>query len=154
MYADPTSDGSTSPGPGFFTWGKQADSIDGHQDAPAESQNASGGSSSDKEKITWMSRLWVKFLRRSKNLKPSDKPSTQPVNLAERFKNTFSRQGVRVHFVGAWYIRHTICIIYGINCPCLTQGYRVLDRDCQRSKSSGNSHIRSHMLFPSCIGPR
>jgi hypothetical protein len=35
---------------------------------------------------------------------PSETAQEESVTMAERFKRAFSREGVKVHFVGAWYV--------------------------------------------------
>jgi pyrroloquinoline quinone (PQQ) biosynthesis protein C len=43
-----------------------------------------------------------------KEAQTQEEPLAQPISMAERFKRTFSRSDVKVHFVGAWYIIHSI----------------------------------------------
>ncbi|KAF8505281.1 hypothetical protein BU17DRAFT_57961 [Hysterangium stoloniferum] len=50
----------------------------------------------------------------------------QPLNLAKRFKDTFSRKGVRVHFIGVWDTVSSIGIVRGRNLP----GTVKLDHVC------------------------
>ena len=63
--------------------------------------------------------------RRCREVKHSPVNQPQVINLAERFKTTFSRDNVRVHFVGVWCVAQVcyLCL------PVLTlgiQGYRFL----------------------------
>ncbi|KAF8517064.1 hypothetical protein BU17DRAFT_50241, partial [Hysterangium stoloniferum] len=53
-------------------------------------------------------------------------PPSQPLNLAKRFKDTFSRKGVRVHFIGVWDTVSSIGIVRGPNLP----GTVKLDHTC------------------------
>ncbi|KAF8508774.1 hypothetical protein BU17DRAFT_56534 [Hysterangium stoloniferum] len=50
----------------------------------------------------------------------------KPLNLAKRFKDTFSRKGVRVHFIGVWDTVSSIGIVRGPNLP----GTVKLDHTC------------------------
>ncbi|KAF8517077.1 hypothetical protein BU17DRAFT_92250 [Hysterangium stoloniferum] len=50
----------------------------------------------------------------------------EPLNLAKRFKDTFSRKGVRVHFIGVWDTVSSIGIVRGRNLP----GTVKLDHVC------------------------
>ncbi|KAF8517054.1 hypothetical protein BU17DRAFT_50258 [Hysterangium stoloniferum] len=53
-------------------------------------------------------------------------PRSDPLNLAKRFKDTFSKKGVRVHFIGVWDTVSSIGIVRGPNLP----GTVKLDHTC------------------------
>ncbi|KAF8517074.1 hypothetical protein BU17DRAFT_50227 [Hysterangium stoloniferum] len=50
----------------------------------------------------------------------------KPLNLAKRFKDTFSKKGVQVHFIGVWDTVSSIGIVRGRNLP----GTVKLDHTC------------------------
>jgi hypothetical protein len=47
--------------------------------------------------------------------------------MAQRFKETFSYEDVRVHFVGAWYV---MAIQNALTLIARSQGYRFVHRGC------------------------
>jgi len=47
------------------------------------------------------------------------------MSMAQRFKETFSYEDVRVHFVGAWYV---MAIQNGLTLIARSQGYRFVYR--------------------------
>ncbi|KAF8517289.1 hypothetical protein BU17DRAFT_76469 [Hysterangium stoloniferum] len=57
---------------------------------------------------------------------PQTSPPKKPLNLANRFKDTFSRKDVRVHFIGVWDTVSSIGIVRGPNLP----GTVNLDHTC------------------------
>jgi hypothetical protein len=84
------------------------------QDPSPKSKMKANWPSSRHEKTTWMSKFIRKF---DKQPKKSDlaSSSVKCPNLAQRFKDTFSRKGVRVHFIGAWCIHYVACTVCHIS---------------------------------------
>jgi hypothetical protein len=85
------------------------------QDPPPKSKKKAKAPSSDNEKTTWMYRVIRKFHKQPKNSSDVASSSMKCLNLAQRFKDTFSRKGVRVHFIGAWCIHYVLCAVYHIS---------------------------------------
>jgi hypothetical protein len=60
--------------------------------------------------------LFIIFINGLKKSSGKASSSTKPsVNLARRFKDSFSRKGVRVHFIGAWCIHYVVCAVFHVN---------------------------------------
>jgi hypothetical protein len=49
------------------------------------------------------------------------------MSMAQRFKETFSYEDVKVHFVGAWYV---MAVLDAFMLIARSQGYRFVNRDC------------------------
>ena len=76
--------------------------------------------------------------RHRKEVKQSPVNQPRVLDLAERFKATFSRDNVRVHFIGVW------CICPGLlSLPLLTlevQGYRLICWHHQGQNPAADRH--------------
>jgi hypothetical protein len=70
-------------------------------------------------------------------------------SMAQRFKETFSYEDVKVHFVGAWYVmasRGAFMLMTSISgIPFRLLGLRV-----ERAFSLGQSRDEACLLFPPC----
>jgi len=71
--------------------------------------------------------------------------------MAQRFKETFSYDDVRVHFVGAWYV---MAIHDGFALIERYQGYHFVYRNCAWYPNASWDYRRDEtcLLFPPCIG--
>jgi len=99
--------------------GKQEESSRKKEDKPQENDQSSSkehssleGDSSKREKGSGK--------RRIKSRAKADESS----GMAKRFKETFSRPDVRVHFIGVWCVPTIIVVFMGLY-PHLKQGYRL-----------------------------
>ena len=74
-------------------------------------------------------------------------------SIAQRFKETFSYEDVKVHFVGAWYVMASRGAFILMT---ISQGYRFVYWDCAWKEHSpwDNRGDEACLLFPPCTCSR
>jgi hypothetical protein len=92
---------------------------------PEESEESEDKDTDDSHPTTSRKAGWFRRER---------KVPVDPLKLSMRFKQTLSQPDVKVHFVGAWCVRHITWV--GIPFNLHWQGHSIVYRLCTESQSS------------------